>query len=358
MNHVSMPARRTQAAVALAAALALAGIVGAGSSAGAETPAAAPKPSRTAAARSVVAKPVASTSDSSRAMSLKGGEEGTVFRSLTVQGEDRIHIEVERPALRLDVDPDKAPGLDRGTVKDVLDRTQPDLETPLLAGTSREECAWVAHPWLAHFPEGAVARFRPTVTHIERWKLVVVNARAESVAVFQGTGDPPKELTWDGRSTRGATPEQASRPVLPGVSYSYVFEARDRAGNRRNFVGEGFRVTAFRYSTRGAAPEEGSGPVLVFSGLELQKPGGAAYGPDEAPPIVLEAATAVNQEPLSRPVRIEVTARSAEEANALGRRLVRWLSPVVIGDPARLQAVAVVQPDAPTGAAVMLTTED
>jgi hypothetical protein len=89
---------------------------------------------------------------------LKGGDEGTVFRTLTVQGEDRIHIEVERPVLRLDMDPAKAPGLDRGTVTDVLDRTTPDLEAPLLASTAREGSPWVAHPWLSHFPSGASAR--------------------------------------------------------------------------------------------------------------------------------------------------------------------------------------------------------
>jgi hypothetical protein len=214
--------------------------------------------------------------DSSRAMQLKGGEEGTVFRTLTVQGEDRIHIEVERPVLELDVDPAKAPGLDRGSVVDVLDRTTPDIVAPLLASTSSDESPWLAHPWLAHFPEGAVARFRPALSHVESWKLIVVNARAESVAVFRGNGDPPREIAWDGRSSTGS-------PVLPGVSYSYVFEARDKAGNKRNFVGEGFRVSSFRFDS----PQ---GPVLVFSGQELRRPGGTDYGSGETPPIVIEAA--------------------------------------------------------------------
>ena len=53
---------------------------------------------------------------------------------------------------------------------------------------------------------------------------------------------PPEEITWDGRSSRG-------EPVTPGLTYSYVFEAFDRAGNKRNFVGEGFRLTAYRLAT-------------------------------------------------------------------------------------------------------------
>ncbi|HEX5632445.1 MAG TPA: hypothetical protein VFX50_04425 [Gemmatimonadales bacterium] len=276
-------------------------------------------------------------------MTLRGGEEGTVFRTLTVQGEDRIHIEVERPVLRLDMDPEKAPGLERGDVKDVLERTTPDLQAPLLQVSSREASPWVARPWLSHFPEGAVARVRPDVKGVERWRLVVVNARAESVAVYQGKGDPPREISWDGRSTNGD-------PVLPGASYSYVFEARDKAGNKRNFVGEGFRVNSFRYGTN-------EDPVLLFAGQELVRAGGA-QSLEDTPPIVTEAATVVNQAPSSRQVRIEVTARSQDEANALAQRITRWMTPLVIGDPARLQAAAFVQSDAPSGAAVKITTTE
>ena len=274
-------------------------------------------------------------------MTLRGGEEGTVFRTLTVQGEDRIHIEVERPVLRLDMDPEKAPGLERGDVKDVLERTTPDLVAPLMQVSSREASPWVARPWLSHFPEGAVARVRPDVRGVERWRLVVVNARAESVAVYQGKGDPPREIAWDGRSTNGD-------PVLPGASYSYVFEARDKAGNKRNFVGEGFRVNSFRYGTN-------EDPVLLFAGQELVRAGGT-QSLDDTPPIVTEAATVVNQAPSSRQVRVEVTARSQDEAAALAQRITRWMTPLVIGDPARLQAAAFVQSDAPPGAAVKITT--
>jgi hypothetical protein len=278
--------------------------------------------------------------DTSRDMTLKGGEEGTVFRTLTVEGEDRIHIEVERPVLRLDMDPEKAPGLERGDVKDVLERTTPDLETPLRSISAHEPSPWVAHPWLAYFREGAVARMRPDVRGVEQWRLVIVNARAESVAVFQGKGDPPREIAWDGRTADGS-------PVRPGATYSYVFEARDRAGNKRNFVGEGFHVTAFRYG----APES---PVLVFAGNELAR-GAAARGLDDVPPIVVEIATILNQAPASREVQIEITARGREESNALAQRLNRWLAPLVLGDPARFQNTAVVQSDAPVGGAVKIT---
>ncbi|MEO5989021.1 MAG: hypothetical protein ABIU54_00005, partial [Candidatus Eisenbacteria bacterium] len=139
----------------------------------------------------VPATPSRAVQDSS--MTLRGGEEGTVFRTLTVEGEDRIHFELERPELHLELDPEKAPGLDWGSARDVLDRTAPNLLAPFLA-TSTQDCSpYVAHPWLSHFASGVVATFRPDVKGVERWKLSVANARGETVATFEGRGDPPRE---------------------------------------------------------------------------------------------------------------------------------------------------------------------
>lgn len=298
-----------------------------------------PAPQRSApGTRAETAAPAPASSGTRDGMTLKGGEEGTVFRTLTIEGEDRIHIAVERPSLRLALDPERAPGLDWGTARDVLDRTTPDLVAPLLASSARDASPYVAHPWLDRFSQGAVARFRPAVTGVERWKLTVVNARGEAVATYSGKGEPPREIEWNGRSASGAT-------AMPGVTYSYVFEAFDRAGNRRNIVGDGFRVSSFRF-------EGSDGPALVFAARELSA---GTAGPAVTPPIVVEAATVLNQSALvARPVRVEVTSRSLEEAQTLASRVTRWLTPMVLGDPSRIQGVTLVQADAPEGGVVRI----
>jgi len=289
----------------------------------------------------------ASGAASDSGMTLRAGQDGTVFKSLTVEGEDRIHFEFERPPLTLELDPGKAPGLDLGGARDVLDRTLPDLTGPLCALSARQPSPYVAHPWLAHFATGAVARFRPEVKGVERWRLTVANSKGETVALYQGKGEPPREIAWDGRSTSGA-------PVVPGLTYSYVLEAHDRAGNKRNFVGEGFKVSAYRLQT----PD---GPMMVFSARELgaeSDPGRAAsaVGP-VTPPILLEAATWINQQPrTAQPVRVTATARSFEQANALAANVARQMAPHLMGDPARIQAIAEVQPDAPDGGTVRIAT--
>lgn len=300
----------------------------------APAPAHTPRPPHVA--PSVTATPPAAADTT---LTLRGGQEGTVFRTLTVEGEDRVHVEFERPALELDLDPTKVQGLDLGSARDVLDRTTPDLAAPLAAVSATERSPYLAHPWLSQFGSGAVARFHPEARGVERWKLTIANAKGQPVASFAGHGEPPHEIAWDGRSTTG-------EPVLPGLTYSYLFEAYDKAGNKRNVVGEGFRVSAFRsVSPQGAA--------LAFSaGLLDAAPGDAATGPA---PIVLEAATWLNAGPAGqRPLRITVTARSAEQADELASRVAHDLRALTIGDPARLRSVTQVQPDAPEDGVVRI----
>ena len=288
------------------------------------------------------------SSNSAEDLTLKGGEEGTAFHSLTVEGEDRIHVEIERPELKIDLDPNTAPGLDWGSARDVLDRTTPDFSAPLLALSATQPAPYLGRPWLSEFATGPVARFQPAVEGVERWKLTVVDARGQSVASFTGNGNPPRTLTWDGRSTNGA-------PVSPGLTYSYVFEAYDRAGNKRNFVGQGFSVSAYRL-------ESPQGMMLLFAARELGTwgtSGESSSGPQAGatPPIVLESASWLNQESsLTRTIQVTAKARNRAQADRLANLVAHALAPLVIGDPARIKPAAVLQADAPEDGTVSIST--
>jgi hypothetical protein len=277
--------------------------------------------------------PRASTARADSNLTLRGGTAGTDFRTLTVEGEDRVHVDFDRPPIVMTLDPNKVPGLELGSAQDVLDRTMPDLVTPFLSLSTAERCPYLARPWLRDFASGAVARFQPDVKGVERWKLLVANSRGETVATFEGRGEPPKQILWDGRSRNGS-------PVVPGLTYSYAFEAHDKAGNKRNFVGRSFTVSAYRTDGR-------AGPALVFSARDLSD--------DRSMPIVLEAADAWNQvNHLRDPIRILATARTRDEANALARRVAAVFVAYTLGDPARVQTVAEVRADAPEGGVVSI----
>ncbi len=305
-------------------------------------------PSPDAASKSGAPKSASAAGDSG--MTLRGGQEGTAFKSLTVEGEDRIHIQFERPKLKLDLDPEKAPGLDLGDTRDVLNRTTPDLSTPLVGLSAQQPEPYLGRPWLSGFASGSVARFQPEVENIERWRLVVANSRGQTVATYNGKGRPPRVIYWDGRSQSGA-------PVVPGLTYSYVFEAFDRAGNKRNFVGEGFTVTAYRLSSA-------DGVMLTFSARELRasqtagRSASATGGSQPTPPLLLEAASWLNQTPAAarQPIRVTAAARNAEQANALATEVTRALGGLVLGDPARIQATTQVEADAPEGGTVRISS--
>ena len=261
---------------------------------------------------------------------LKGGEGGTKFPDMTVTGEDRIRIDFERPELILDLDPKSAPGLDRERTIDIVDRGSPNLTDPLLAQSAGNHSDYTGRPWLSQFSRGAVARFKPSITKVQRWTLQVADSRGNTVARFTGQGRVPDQITWDGRTLSGDL-------ALPGLTYSYVFEAFDEAGNKRNFLGDAFTVNPY-------IREEKTGITLLVPGTEMA--GKATAGMPS--PILLETASWLNQvDRVDTPVVVEAQARTRDEAVALATKVTDTLPALLLGPKNRLEVRQNVVPDAP-----------
>ena len=311
----------------------------------------APKPQAEESAPMPMSKEVSlseSASTDSTGITLRGGQERTDFKTMTIEGEDRVHVDVERPVLQLDLDAAKVHGLESGTAADVLNRVSPDLTTKYLALSATQPTPYLGRPWLRQFATGPVAKFQPNVKGVERWKLVVADSKGELVRTFEGKGDPPKEITWDGRTQNG-------KLVTPGLTYSYYMEAFDKAGNKRNFVGEGFKVSAYRADTP-------AGPVLVFSGMSVIASQKSSYGMGSAlanravAPVILETVSWLNQSTrVQQPVTIAVSARSYEQANLIAKQVGMTMTDLALGDPSRIKAVAEVAPDAADGGVVRVS---
>lgn len=288
------------------------------------------------------AKKPAGEEASKETMTLPAGQEGTAFGSLTVQGEDRIRIEFGRPTLDLDLDPRKSPGLELGDARAILDREQPDLVTPYLDASALQRTPYLGSPWFDEMTTGAVAVFRPEVTSVERWRMAVVDSRGDQVMEWQGKGSPPKQIEWDGMTAEGA-------PCLPGLTYSYVFEAFDRAGNKRNFVGEGFQLPPYRRMSKKSL-------AMLFAGDKLGPPPVPGRAAGDPTAIVLEAASWINQVGnLDQPIQVKATARSFEMASAMTQNLVAQLQPLLLGDTSRIQPMTSVEANAPQQGTVAIT---
>jgi hypothetical protein len=280
-------------------------------------------------------------SDTTSDLKLQGGAEGTVFGTLTILGEDRISIEFDRPELSLDLDPREAPGLEWGDPLGVLQRSGIDLVNPFLAASAAIPSRGLADDWIAIFRDGPVARFRPALEDVESWRLSILDSRSDTVAVFEGRGEPPKEIAWNGLRLEG-------RPAVPGLVYSYVLEASDRAGNRRTFPGDGFELPSYRV-------REGGKTSHLFAARSL--PENWALRPGGTPPLLLlEVASRINRDHVDAPVEVRVGARSFAEANALAEAIGGVLRERLLGDPARIRAVTDVRPDAPDGGTVAVVT--
>ena len=274
-------------------------------------------------------------------LTLKGDQDGTVFRSLTVEGENRVQIQFERPELFINIDPEQAPGLMLEDALDILDRTLPNLAAPFMRTSVYTASAYTPRPWLNAYTTGPVARFMPVMDAVASWKLQVVDSRGKTAMVFVGEGNPPSEIAWDGMRLDGT-------PAPPGYTYSYVLEARDHAGNQRRFVGEGFSLPAYRRD--GTA-----GPDLLASGDQWVEGRNQQSGPSA---LVLEAASWFNlRSKPTVPVRIIVTHRSVVEAAQLAEMVAGSLRPLVGGDPARVVTELKVEAGAPPAGTLHLTTQ-
>ena len=269
-------------------------------------------------------------------MNIKAGQGGKDFDSITVEGEDRVRVQFERPPLAIDLDPASAPGLDWESVWDVLGAESFDFVSPVLERPAFERTPYAPRPWLDEFRTGPVARFKPEVSGVERWSLEVADSRGKTVARFGGEGKPPKELTWDGTTTDGT-------PARADLTYSYVLNASDKAGNKRSFLGDSFQVPPRVVETKDA--------VGLSFAISIDKADALS------PALALDAASRLNQagDP-SKPVHVEVTAPTFQLAKSIADDVVAALRPNLLGDPARIVAVTNVDAGGGEQASVTIRT--
>ena len=283
----------------------------------------------------------ASTAEADTSMALSSDQEGTVFRSLTIEGENRVQITFDRPELDIDLDPSQAPGLTWGSSMDVLNRTVPDLNTPLLKTSAQFRSPYRIRPWVTAFETGPVATFNSDLESVHRWTLLVVDSRGREVIQFEGKKNPPRRIEWDGRKQDGTL-------ALPGLTYSYVLEAFDKAGNKRRFVGEGFQLKAYRRDQEESQEFLVSGDQWTAAARKAG-PGASAY--------LLETASWLNMKTGElAPITITATAGSYAEAKALGDQVAGKLRPLLPGDSTRVAVSAIAEPGSPPGGILQIRT--
>jgi hypothetical protein len=285
--------------------------------------------------------PLVSGAQEDDSLTLKGDDESTVLRSLTIEGEDRIQIDFDRPLLDLAIDGYAIEGLTWGNTMEVVQRHEVEQLMPMIETSREGRASALARPWMSRFRSGSVARFRPTLEGVEKWQLTIADSRGDTVRVFTGKGDLPDLIKWDGVYASGAL-------ASPGLTYSYVLEASDKAGNRRNFVGPGFEVAPYRIQRDG-------GFSLVMSGGTLMGPGAATRPAGLDDPWMLEAASWLNQHAATdEPIEVAIVARNHELAEAMGRVVEEQLGRHLAGPSVRIRVTTEARSDAPASGVVTM----
>lgn len=269
-------------------------------------------------------------------MNIKAGQGGKDFQSITVEGEDRVRVQFERPPLKIELDPASAPGLDWESVWDVLDAESFAVVDPVLSRPAFERTPFAPRPWLDQFRAGPVARFHPEVSGVEKWALEVADSRGKTVARYAGDGKPPQEIVWDGATIDGS-------PARADLTYSYVLNASDKAGNKRSFLGDSFQLPPRVTDTKDGV------------GLSFAIATETASGVPAA--LALEAASRLNQagDP-SKPVHVEVTAPTFQLAKSIADEVVSALRPHLLGDASRVLATTTVDAGGGEKASVTIRT--
>jgi hypothetical protein len=296
-----------------------------------------PEPTTKEATVKAPASKQATTAKPDSTMRIEAGAQGKQFNSITVEGEDRVRVNFDRPELKLDVDPSKAPGLEWESVWAALGSDEFNFVDPMLSRSAYERSPYAPRPWLDSMHQGSVATFHPQVNGVEKWNLEVADSRGKTVARFQGDGKPPKEIAWDGATIDGST-------ARSDLTYSYVLNATDKAGNKRSFVGDSFQIPPHIVQNKDGVSMSFSAPVESAT--------------DRVPDaVVLEAATRINQSVATGvPVRVEVTAPTFNISKSIADEVVATLQPHLYGEPSRITVVTNVDTGGAERASVTIRT--
>jgi len=103
------------------------------------------------------------------------------------------------------------------------------------------------HCWLQEMAGMPVATFFPEDPEghqVKTWNLAITDFRGSPFKNFAGSGQPPQQVAWDGRSDRGEM-------LKSGYPYSYVFSITDEGTNTYNYAGVSFRIPALDYRQDG-----------------------------------------------------------------------------------------------------------
>lgn len=247
----------------------------------------------------------------------EAGESGAALPEMVVEAQNEVRQSIQKGDFEIELSAAIVDSFYSGMDEQALGMSPVSGLKPHLNNLEKLASDQPPHYWLPEMSSSPVATFYPQDPEghdVKSWELAITNFRGSRVKVFEGGGDPPDRIRWDGRTSR-------DEMLQVGYPYSYVFSVTDKGTNTYNYAGVSFRIPALDYERQGSR-------VLALSGGELFERHDAALvegGRD----WLVRATDEMRQHPYS-PVRVIVVAEDLDLAEQRADAVATFLADSMI----------------------------
>ena len=260
------------------------------------------------------------------------GEDGAALPEMVVEAENKVRQTIDKGTFEIVLDAATVDSFFATMDEQALNVSPVSGLQPHLNNLEALRSEQPPHYWLPRIPVTPVATFypgKPEGHKPRQWQLTITDFRGSPCRTFEGGGNPPESVSWDGKTDHGDM-------LRVGYPYSYVFTTTDKGTNTYNYAGESFRMPALDYRRDGDR-------VLEIAGGELfprQESELTATGEN----WLVRSADEIRRHPYS-PVRVVVTAETLTLADERARLVAAYLADSMIVPREQIETEAVQRPD-------------
>lgn len=163
------------------------------------------------------------------------------IEDMTIISEDKFKTKSEKPYMDLNYDV-------KSVIIPTIDGEEEFLKkTPSTTGISqtfpkKSNCKWVASFHLNNIVRDPVVSFPIKVSgaNYKKWELIVIDSAGGLVKQFEGGGNPPLSVKWDGK-------DKNDKIIKTGTIYSYLIKLTDETEKVKTIAGKPFAIDGMMY---------------------------------------------------------------------------------------------------------------
>ena len=260
------------------------------------------------------------------------GENGAALPEMVVEAQNKVRQTIDKGSFEFELDAASVDSFFAAMDEQALAVSPVSGLQPHLNNLEPLRSDQPPHCWLPRIPTTPVATFfteKPEGHKPRHWQLTITDFRGSPCRNYEGGGEPPRMVSWDGKTDSGEM-------LRVGYPYAYVFTTTDKGTNTYNYAGESFRLPALDYREDGDRVLELAGGEL-FARRESELTGSGEGW-------LVRAADEIRRHPYS-PVRVVVTAEAVDLAEQRAQTVAHFLADSMILPREQVEIEFVQKPD-------------